>query len=358
MAILPNFLLTGSVRTDLEHAYWTDGDGTGDPFFGFPYQWKITLTVNSQIHSSPFTQTPFEYNGLDVQVGDWIANESRGRAVIITEILTQNFLSIECIVEDYERFNLFNDELQTGSGNVSNGTCIVFRMGDDGLPILSGVPDLFLSFNAINDLEARFLSVNSDEFVLVRQENHNLVVGDLIYPDPVNLGGYRVTDAANIGNALGVVVRINVPSTNYFSYRPLGQLVTNITPPLIGVPGTIFYADPANPGKLTSTRPTTNARPIYLRLDSPSKAILISRPADSDAESSSETYKYEVENVAAGQTIFNLPVDAQSVLYMSINGIENNNFTFNTLTKVLEFDPIETGYGVDETDEVFFIYKS
>ena len=358
MAILPNLLLTGSVFNQVEHAYWNDGDGTGDPFFGFPYRWVVSFTVSPQTHSSPFTLTPFEYNGLDIQVNDWIANENRGRAVVIIQILSQTATAVECIVEDYERFNTFNDVTISGAGSVSNGQCIIFRLGDDGLPILSGVPDFFLGFNSINDLEARFLSMNSDEFVLVRQENHNLSVGDLIYPDPVNLGEYLTTDAANIGNALGIVVRINVPSTNYFSYRPLGQLVTNITPPLIGVPGTIFYADPNNAGKLTSTRPLTNARPIYLRLDSPTKAILISRPADSDAESSSETYKYSVENVAAGQTIFTLPLDAQSVLYMSINGIENNNYTFNAMSKELVFDPIETGYGVDETDEVFFIYKS
>ena len=358
MAILPNLLLTASVFTDLEHAFWTDGDGTGDPFFGFPYQWRLTLTLNPQVHSSPFTQTPFEYNGLDVQVGDWIANESKGRAVVITQIISQNTSVVECIAEDYERYNLFNDGTLSGSGNVSNGPCIVFRLGDDGLPILNGIPDFYLGFNAGNDLEARFLSVNSDEFVLVRQENHNLSIGDLIYPDPVNLGEYLTTDAANIGNALGIVVRINVPSTNYFSFRPLGQLVTNIEPPLLGIPGTIFYADPNNPGKLTSNKPPVNARPIFLRLDSPTRAILIGRPADSEAEGSSETNKYSVENVLTGQTSFTLPIDAQSVLYMSINGIENTNFTFDNVTKELTFDPIETGYGVDTDDDVFFIYKT
>ena len=43
---------------------------------------------------------------------------------------------------------------------------------------------------------------------------------------------------------------------------------------------------------------------------------------------------------------------------MSINGIENKNFTFDVETKAIVFDPVATGYGVDVTDEVFFIYKS
>lgn len=358
MAIQPNLLLTATYFTDFESGFWTDGDGSGDPFFGFPYQWKSTISVDPQIHSSPFTQTPFEYNGLDVQVGDWVANETRGKALLITEIISQSASSIECIVEDYERYNLFNDAFLSGSGNLANGSCIIFRIGDDGLPILSGVPDFLLSFNSVNDLKGRFLSMNLDEFVLIRQENHPFEVGDLIYPDPVNLGSYLKTESENVGNALGIVVRINVPSTNFFSFRPIGQLVTNISPPLMGVPGTVFYADPDNPGKLTSIRPISNARPIYLRLDSPTKAILIGRPADSGESVGSDTTKYTVTDLVTNQTEFILPPEARVVLWMSINGIENKNFVFDPDTKILIFDPVSTGYGVDEDDSVFFIFNS
>jgi hypothetical protein len=358
MAILPNMLLLASASVNAETAYWNDDDGSGDLFIGLAYRWRMTLQVQPQIHSSPASQTPFQFDGNDVEVDDWIANGVGGRANQIVEIISKNSSTVVCIVEDVERYNIFSDPTMSGAGSIEAGNCIVFKVGDDGLPLLGPVPDFYLGYNAVNDLEARFLAMNSDEFVLVRQVSHGMVLGDLIYADPVNLGGYLKTDSANIANAVGIVVRINIPGLDYFSYRPLGSLITKVSPPLTGVHGTIFYADPINPGKLTSVEPVTNPRPIYMRLDRPDRAILIGRPADTTNGSSAETYKYNVGEVATNQELFTLPSDCHEVLFMSINGIENENFTFNETSKELTFDPIATGYGVDGGDEVFFIYKS
>jgi hypothetical protein len=358
MAITPNLLLFGTFVINQENAYWNEDDGSGDPFIGYPYRWEVTLNLQPQMHSSPSTPTPFEFNGNDIEVDDWVAGGGGGMSVQVVEILSSSASSVTCVVEDTERFNLFSNPEQNGLGIFPEGNCIIFKIGDDGLPMLGPVPDGFISTNSINDLEARFLAMNADEFVLVKQSSHGMELGDLIYADPVNLGGYLKTDAANISNAVGIVTRINVPGLDYFNYRPLGSLVTRVKPPLAGVHGTIFYADPENAGKLTSSKPLVNPRPIYMRLDRPDRAILIGRPAESNTNSGAETHKYDVEDVASGQTTFTLPDDCREVLYMSINGIENENYTFDTDSKVLIFDPVETGYGVDVDDEVFFIYKS
>jgi len=351
-------LLLADCSVNKEIDFWDEDDGTGDPFLGYAYRWRITLQVQAQTHSSQSTPTPYAYDGRSVEVGHWVANGNSGRANIITAIESQNAETVVCIVEDAERFNIFSDPNMSGIGVIESGPCIIFTTGDDELPVLGPVPDFYLPFNAVNDLEARFLSMNSDEFILVRQVAHTFELGDLIYADPNNLGSYLKTDAANIGNAVGLVVKVNTPGLNYFHYRPLGSLITRVKPPLSGVHGTIFYADPTNAGKLTSTKPAVNARPIYMRLDRPDRAILIGRPAESSTNSGSETHKYDVPNVASGQTTFILPIDVREILYMSINGIENENYTFDTTSKVLVFDPVETGYGVDADDDVFFIYKS
>jgi hypothetical protein len=63
-------------------------------------------------------------------------------------------------------------------------------------------------------------------------------------------------------------------------------------------------------------------------------------------------------SVFDNQVNFTLPTDAFEVVSMIINGVETMNFTFNSTTKALTFDPTANGYGVDSTDEVRFVYTT
>jgi hypothetical protein len=363
MPISPNLLLQVNIREDYQESeYWNEDDNTNDPYIGRAYRWLINLDIQTQYHGNPITLTPYQYNGLDIQVGDWIASGILGKALKIIEISASDMFETTLLVEDFERYNTFNDISGSGSGFIDTGPGVVFRLAEDGMPVLGSIPDLYLQPKAVEDLLARFIARNGvSEFILVRQENHGMFPGDVIYADfEANLG-YKKTNAANINRAIGIVTESNVPGLNYFSYRPLGKLINNVNPPLFGEHGDIFYLDPNEPGALTNVKPLTNAFPVYLQLDLPTRAILLTWGVEASGKSEgsdSQTNKYDIENVAAGQRTFTLPDDAKEVLYMAINGIENENFTFNEMTKVLTFDPVETGYGVDVDDEVFFIYKT
>lgn len=362
MPVQPTLQLTCRMTLLGEHAWWSEDDGSGDPYIGTAYQWHIRLEIDGQYHSNHATYIPNYYGGDEVQVGDWFASGAGGKALRIVEILSQNTNEVICIAEDYERYNLFSDNLQTGSGMCPEGAGIIFRLSEDGLPILGPVPEAYLQPNTITDLTARFMARNMvSTFVLVKQQGHGMSLGDLIYADFEDNDGYNKVDAANISRAIGIVTEVNVPGLDYFCYRPLGKLLNNVQPPLIGGHGDVFYADPANPGKLTNVKPSNNALAVYLRLDLPNRAILLERGIEGSTagdNTANETHKYDVEEVTNNQTEFTLPADAQEVMYMSINGIENENYTFDINTKVLVFDPVATGYGVDSSDEVFFIYKS
>ena len=52
-----------------------------------------------------------------------------------------------------------------------------------------------------------------------------------------------------------------------------------------------------------------------------------------------------------------MPQEAEEVLVMSINGIENKNYIYDRAINTLTFDPIATGYGVETSDEVIFTYN-
>ena len=362
MPIQPPLLLTCQMSAIGEADWWTEDDNTGDPYLGQAYRWNARITIDGQYHSNHTTAIPNFFGGGDVQVGDWFASGSAGKANRIVQIDEANPNELICIIEDYERYNIFSDSTQLGSGLAPEGTGIIFRLASDGLPALGPIPEAYLNSAAVADLMARFMARNMvRDFVLVKQEQHGMLPGDVIYADFEANSGYKKVTAANFNRAIGIVTEANVPGLSYFSYRPLGRLINNVNPPLWGEHGDVFYLDPNEPGALTNEKPAKNAVPVYLQLDLPTRAILLERGVDSTATgpvAESETNKYDVANVSTGQTTFMMPADCNEVLYMAINGIENENFTFDVTSKVLEFDPIETGYGVDVDDEIFFIYKT
>lgn len=358
MPVSPPLTLLANMTIDGENDYWNFDDNTGDPWIGYPYRWNVTFSIQDQLHSNQTTQTPDAFNGMDVQVGDWFASGLGGKANRIVEITTPGYNTMSCIVEDYERYNLLSDPNQTGLGICDAGPGVIFRLSDDGLPVIGPIQEYYLATTTITDLQARFMARNSvSSFVLVNQHNHGMDLGYVIVADSDNPGQYKMTDSTNIQHAIGIVTEINVPGLDYFSYRPMGRLINNVNPPLWGSHGTIFYLDPSNAGQLTTDKPDQNPIPVYMQLDLPTRAIMLERGVE-QTSASSTTAKYDVTNLSAGQTQFTMPAAAKSVLYMAINGVENEDFTFDTSSKVLVFDPVRTGYGVDVDDEVFFIYTT
>ena len=358
--ISPPKVLNVEVTSIMDEDWWVTDDYT-DPWNGYPYKWRVNLSVTSQSHSDVSTTSPFAYTGLDIKVGDWLV-DSTGISVAIVEIISNSEGEAELIVEDVERFNTFSDSTMSGNGSVSYGSGFVIEVSEDGNPILYGIDTNIMSPTFISSITSRFNYRNIfRNYVRVNQSGHSFNVGDVVR---IRLDGtYELAQAdVNVNAAIGVVNSIGIPSETWFTYRPFCKMVDNVQPDLVGNYGDIFYIDPANPGKLTKVRPETNARPIYIRLDKPTKALLLDagmfEAPISDDNSGDSTHKYNVDTVTDNQTLFVMPDDATEVVFMSINGIENENFTFDADTKELIFDPVTTGYGVETTDSVFFIYKS
>ena len=49
-------------------------------------QWEVVATVTAQAHGPYLTRKDFEYNGLDIQVGDWIAGATTGTCCRIVSV--------------------------------------------------------------------------------------------------------------------------------------------------------------------------------------------------------------------------------------------------------------------------------
>ncbi len=344
--------ITGNVTRAQNFGIWDD---VSNPVTnGRVYQWRLTMTITIKTHSDATTKTPYQFDGTDIEVGSWFADYT-GRVYKVVSFITQTPTSVVVVCEDTGFENSYNASLASFNGAPGRGQGLFFEASPTGQPILDGIVDGTYPPPSVTNILTRFARQNpTSSFVLVNQSNHGFNVGDLIKLSKEADGYYELSNSAEGDFAVGIVSTINEPSSSYFSFKPLGEIVDNVVPGLVGAYGDVFYEDHENPGKLTTVRPSKHVKPIYIRLETENRAVLINTVGDTNTI----TKTFESLDHVLDQVEFTLPEDTLSVDLMSINGIENNNFTFDPVSKLLTFDPVATGYGVDEMDEVIFIYKS
>ena len=139
----PAKVLTVNVTSIANHAQWPHNDGQGDKWWSSGtnpkyYQWTVQGTVTAQAHGSHLTRKDFEYNGLDVQVGDWIASATGGLCCRIVSISAKTSTSFTAVVEDWLRYNTFRSA--GGSGIFGTGQSVVFQLNENGHPMIDPVP--------------------------------------------------------------------------------------------------------------------------------------------------------------------------------------------------------------------------
>ena len=315
--------------------FWADDTS---PWNGYPYKYTVNYVIsNPQIHSDPTTSTPFEYNGLDVKVGDWVGVGS-GMALRVSSIVEDTFNhngqtftspssnAIILVLEDVEIYNLLNDSTQTGS-NFVPGPAYIFELGDDGLPVFNIIPDYATTINYQSSLTSRFSRRNVEHGnLLVQQPNHNLEVGDVIYIGDNGLYGKVAANADNrdkLERIVGQVTSVGTYGGDSFTYRPRGNVIADISPALPGNAGDVIYLDPTLPGKLTATKPTRFAVALYIQLDTPTRGIYLSGSSGAGGGGGPLGYNatvYKVSTIADRDAI---PVDQLQVgdqIYVADSG--------------------------------------
>jgi collagen type VII alpha len=106
-------------------------------------QWQCTLVVTPQGTSTG------QYDGTSVAVGMWTSNQYYGYTYKIVQIISQNALTVNCIVEDVDGYNAIIDPSQ-GIDGVSpqiNFKGYVYELNATGLPVLTQVQNpLYLTW--------------------------------------------------------------------------------------------------------------------------------------------------------------------------------------------------------------------
>src|SRR6056300_1679068 len=249
----PNKVLSVSVTNISGNAYWEHAAGSNDIWYkGSPskryYRWELTFTITSQDHGSHLTRDDFRYNGLDVQVGDWIAGASSGQCLKIISISSKTSTTVTCIVEDYLRYNTFKST--TGNGIFNTGGAVIFTLNENGIPMLDPLPPT-VATTFFAQVMSRFQYLNPQLNYLLSQTSHGFSKGDVI---SVTTGGFFKANALTADKMIGVVTESG-PGPDNFMIMPNNRII-DFDPTIPGVQGDYIYVD--SDGSLSNTSTGTN----------------------------------------------------------------------------------------------------
>ena len=248
----PAKVLTLTVTTITNKNYWTENDGQGDKWWSGGaapkyYQWEVIATVTAQAHGSHLTRKDFEYNGLDIQVGDWIAGATTGKCCRIISISAKTAGSVTMIVEDWLRYNTFR--ASNGNGVFGpTGPAVVFQLNENGHPMLDPVPVSVTSADFYLNINSRFQYLNPQMHYVLDQTSHGFSAGDVI---SITGSGFAKTTSATANKVIGTCTNPG-PGANQFMLRPNTRII-DFLPAIPGNVSDFIYTHATTAGALTTS---------------------------------------------------------------------------------------------------------
>lgn len=231
------------------------------------YRWRVTMSVDNQSQSAYNTRAPGAYNGLDINVGQWIASLTTGQAWQIITIEAKDSNSVTLIVQDIYRYNTFRDPSGAGNGAPNTGTYVVFTIGDTGVPEIDPVPPGGVSSTFGINIQSRFQYINLQYDYPLYQANHTFAYNDTIAADPIN-HKFVLSDSAN-RLVIGRITSVSDTVGGWFTIDPVQKIVDNINY-LPGDIGDVIYSSLDNPGEITTLPGGTE---LYIKLRNHTQSI-------------------------------------------------------------------------------------
>jgi hypothetical protein len=252
---VPAKVLSCTVTSSANIASWPHNDGQGDRWWegasnSKAYRWEITVGITPVNHGSHLTRTPFEFNGFDVVVGDFIAGATDGRALQIVSISSKTSSTVICQVEDRLRYNTFRSPAGTGIFTIPGGA-VIFQLNENGDPMIDPLPIGVVSQDFYANINSRFKYLNPSNNYLLNQDDHGFEEGDVICMNE-STGLFEVSNAFNIERLVGTVTHPG-PGPNIFMLRPANGLI-DFVPGLPGTAGDFIYPSIDGSGDLTTDK--------------------------------------------------------------------------------------------------------
>lgn len=259
---IPPISIIATASSADNYGYWPY-PSENDDFWQYgasprPYQWKLTLAIDEQRHSSKKTRKPHAYNGHDVKIGHYVSDVSSGTTLKIVQILSKTDTTVVCIVEDVMRYNTFRYSSETGIGIFSiPSNVVIFETNEEGVPVIDPMPGSSISF--YGNVMSFFQNMEKNSNFIIKKENHGFEIDQIVAIDP--LTSDFVLANASYPNIIGSVSYTNL-GPDHFAINPIQKIIDNYDF-LIGGIGSILYADPMSETGLTES---VSGSPVMIKL--------------------------------------------------------------------------------------------
>ena len=272
----PAKVLSLNVTSISGETYWPHNDGGGDKWWQSGsnpkyYRWEMVATVTAQAHGSHLTRKDYEYNGLDIKVGDWVAGATNGLCVKIVSISAKTNTTVTMVVEDWLRYNTYRSSI--GSGIFGLGMAVCFQLNENGHPMLDPVPTSITSADFYLNINSRFQYLNPQMHYVLDQPAHGFAEGDLV---SATGSGFAKTTSATANKSIGTVTHPG-PGPNQFMLRPNTRII-DFVPAIPGSVGDYIYTDNSVAGGLTTA--DTSGKIQFIKIADPIATSITGNVAD------------------------------------------------------------------------------
>jgi len=237
----------------------------------YVYTYDATIDVTAQLHSGTGGYNANQYDGRDINVGDYIATSGSGRILKISSITNVGPTRVECILLDEDQVNASVDNTQFGESSINKDDGILFQLRE-GKPYMFPLPDVLpggLTNEFATQIISRFNFVSKEKNVNIELAPHSFELGETV---SLTSTGW-ITDTTG---PTGVVVKKDDDS---FGVRLFGDKTALELP---GAVGDVYYWDPLD-RILTTTPNSTSSIKLFQKLDS-REALLLDSPAASQSQ--------------------------------------------------------------------------
>ena len=166
--------LTGTVSSFAGSLLYGESDGAG-----LQAQYKtfdvVLGSISTQQHSDAATREPLLYNGLDIEAGMFISDDSGATILKIASISAKSETALTCVCEDVDMVSF---RIEGSNTMAQGGTVVIFDLNPEGEPIIVGSP--FLSGRQ-DKVQSRFnLNERDDRVKFTHSSAPSVDVGDII----------------------------------------------------------------------------------------------------------------------------------------------------------------------------------
>lgn len=329
---------TSSTNLDL----WPYQLGADDPYWAggtnpLAYRYRMTFTFNDQGHGSHLTRIPFNYNGNDIEVGDFVAGADDGKVMQVMSIESKDDYNLTAVVEDRLRYNVY----KTGSSifNVP-GNVIFFQINELGIPMLDPLPSsAATSFYA--NVMSRFQYMNPLTNYLLEQTANGFEKGDAVC---IEDGEFVLSDADNVSKFIGTVLDAG-PGPDQFILRPSNGVIDFIP----GLPGDVGdYIYPSIDGSGDLTLDDASQRPIFMKIANAIPTFGIGSASDPTGTDGDvvEINKVQVQLYGSGSGTYTLQEAVDLINQQSADHKITADTVNGATTVTSDIAGIGSGYGV------------